>query len=40
MKAVPAILRGLPKRGFTFATVPRLLAAHPLKPGKVYFDEG
>ncbi|MCW2859868.1 MAG: hydrolase [Actinoallomurus sp.] len=40
VKAVPKILRGLRKRGFTFVTVPQLLAAHPLKPGKVYFDGG
>jgi peptidoglycan/xylan/chitin deacetylase (PgdA/CDA1 family) len=37
--AVPDILHGLAKRGFTFATVPELLAAHPLTPGKAYFDE-
>jgi peptidoglycan/xylan/chitin deacetylase (PgdA/CDA1 family) len=36
--AVPRILRGLAKRGFTFVTVPELLAAHPLHPGKAYFD--
>ena len=40
VKAVPKILRDLRKRGFTFVTVPQLLAAHPLKPGKVYFDGG
>jgi peptidoglycan/xylan/chitin deacetylase (PgdA/CDA1 family) len=40
VNAVPNILRGLAKRGFTFATVPELLAAHPLKPGKVYYDGG
>lgn len=40
VNAVPKILRGLAKRGFTLVTVPELLAAHPLKPGKVYFDEG
>jgi len=40
VNAVPRILRGLAKRGFTFVTVPELLAAHPVKPGKVYFDEG
>jgi peptidoglycan/xylan/chitin deacetylase (PgdA/CDA1 family) len=40
VKAVPKILRGLRKRGFTFVTVPQLLGAHPLKPGKVYFDGG
>lgn len=38
--AVPRILRGLAERGFTFVTVPELLAAHPLKPGKPYFDAG
>ncbi|MFB9836829.1 polysaccharide deacetylase family protein [Actinoallomurus acaciae] len=38
VRAVPKILRGLAKRGFTFVTVPELLAAHPLKPGRVYFD--
>lgn len=40
VNAVPTILRGLAKRGFTLATVPELLAAHPPKPGRVYFDEG
>ncbi len=40
VNAVPAILRGLAKRGFTFVTVPEILAAHPLKPGKVYRSEG
>jgi peptidoglycan-N-acetylglucosamine deacetylase len=40
VNAVPRILRGLAKRGFTFVTVPDLLAAHPLKPGKVYYSEG
>jgi peptidoglycan/xylan/chitin deacetylase (PgdA/CDA1 family) len=40
VNAVPRILRGLAQRGFTFVTVPELLAAHPLKPGKVYYDEG
>jgi peptidoglycan/xylan/chitin deacetylase (PgdA/CDA1 family) len=40
VNAVPAILRGLARRGFTLVTVPDLLAAHPLKPGHVYFDEG
>jgi peptidoglycan/xylan/chitin deacetylase (PgdA/CDA1 family) len=40
VNAVPKILRGLAKRGFTFATVPELLAAHPIKPGKVYYDGG
>jgi peptidoglycan/xylan/chitin deacetylase (PgdA/CDA1 family) len=40
VRAVPKILRGLAKRGFTFVTVPELLAAHPLKPGRVYFDGG
>jgi peptidoglycan/xylan/chitin deacetylase (PgdA/CDA1 family) len=40
VNAVPKILRGLAERGFTFATVPELLAAHPLKPGKVYFHGG
>lgn len=38
VQAVPKILRGLAKRGFTFVTVPEILAAHPLKPGRVYFD--
>jgi peptidoglycan/xylan/chitin deacetylase (PgdA/CDA1 family) len=38
--AVPVILRGLAKRGFTLVTVPELLAAHPMKPGAVYFDQG
>lgn len=37
VRAVPKILRGLAKRGFTFVTVPELLAAHPPKPGRVYF---
>jgi peptidoglycan/xylan/chitin deacetylase (PgdA/CDA1 family) len=40
VRAVPKILRGLAKRGFTFVTVPELLAAHPLKPGRVYFHGG
>jgi peptidoglycan/xylan/chitin deacetylase (PgdA/CDA1 family) len=40
VNAVPKILRGLAKRGFTLVTVPDLLAAHPLKPGKVYYDGG
>jgi peptidoglycan/xylan/chitin deacetylase (PgdA/CDA1 family) len=40
VNAVPKILRGLAKRGFTFATVPEVLAAHPLKPGKAYFHGG
>ena len=35
VNAVPKILRGLAKRGFTFVTVPELLAAHPLRPGTV-----
>jgi peptidoglycan/xylan/chitin deacetylase (PgdA/CDA1 family) len=39
VNAVPKILLGLAKRGFTFATVPELLAAHPLKPGDVYYGE-
>ncbi len=38
VNAVPKILDGLAKRGFTFVTVPQLLAAHPLKPGKAYLD--
>jgi peptidoglycan/xylan/chitin deacetylase (PgdA/CDA1 family) len=37
VKAVPRILDGLSKRGFTFVTVPELFAPHPLKPGKAYF---
>jgi len=40
VNAVPKILRGLAKRGFTCVTVPDLLAAHPLKSGKVYYSEG
>ncbi|MDN3358293.1 polysaccharide deacetylase family protein [Actinomadura sp. DC4] len=40
VNAVPRILRGLAKRGFTFATVPELLAARPLRPGTLYFHEG
>jgi peptidoglycan/xylan/chitin deacetylase (PgdA/CDA1 family) len=39
VNAVPKILRGLAKRGFTFVTVPELLAAHPLRPGNVYYHE-
>ena len=39
VNAVPKILRGLAKRGFTFVTVPELLSAHPVKPGKVYLRE-
>ena len=40
VQAVPQILRGLTKRGFTFATVPELLAAHPIAPGKLYYHQG
>ncbi|GAB2852154.1 hypothetical protein GCM10027176_63870 [Actinoallomurus bryophytorum] len=40
VNAVPKILRGLAKRGFTFATVPEVLAARPLKPGKAYYHGG
>jgi peptidoglycan/xylan/chitin deacetylase (PgdA/CDA1 family) len=40
VNAVPKILRGLAKRGFTFVTVPELLAAHPLQPGTVYYHQG
>jgi peptidoglycan/xylan/chitin deacetylase (PgdA/CDA1 family) len=40
VNAVPAILNGLARRGFTFVTVPDLLAAHPLRPGKVYYHGG
>lgn len=36
--AVPKILTALARRGFTFVTVPELLAAHPLRPGRVYFS--
>lgn len=40
VNAVPRILQGLTERGFTFVTVPELLAAHHLRPGRTYFDEG
>jgi peptidoglycan/xylan/chitin deacetylase (PgdA/CDA1 family) len=40
VSAVPKILRGLARRGFTFVTVPELLAAHPLAPGNLYYHEG
>jgi peptidoglycan/xylan/chitin deacetylase (PgdA/CDA1 family) len=40
VSAVPQILRGLSKRGFTFVTVPELLAAHPIAPGKLYYHQG
>ncbi len=40
VKAVPKILDGLEKRGFTFVTVPELFAPHKLKPGKAYFSRG
>jgi peptidoglycan-N-acetylglucosamine deacetylase len=40
VQAVPDILRGLAKRGFTFVTVPELLARRHLKPGKVYLHGG
>ena len=35
--AVPQILRGLARRGFTFVTVPELFGDRPLRPGGVYF---
>ena len=38
VNAVPKILNGLSKRGFTFVTVPELFAPHPLKPGTAYFS--
>ena len=40
VNAVPQILRGLAKRGFTFVTVPELLAAHPIAPGRLYYHQG
>jgi peptidoglycan/xylan/chitin deacetylase (PgdA/CDA1 family) len=40
VNAVPAILRGLDERGFTFVTVPELLAAHPIRPGRLYYHQG
>ena len=40
VNAVPKILRGLAKRGFTFVTVPELLAAHPLKSGEGLLQRG
>lgn len=36
--AVPRILRGLARRGFTFVTVPELFGDRPLRPGTAYFD--
>lgn len=38
VNAVPAILAGLARRGFTFVTVPELFGDRSLKPGKTYFD--
>jgi peptidoglycan/xylan/chitin deacetylase (PgdA/CDA1 family) len=38
VNAVPKILTGLSRRGFTFVTVPELFAPQPLKPGKVYLS--
>jgi peptidoglycan/xylan/chitin deacetylase (PgdA/CDA1 family) len=38
--AVPAILNGLDRRGFTLVTVPDLLGAHPLRPGRAYYGGG
>jgi peptidoglycan/xylan/chitin deacetylase (PgdA/CDA1 family) len=40
VNAVPKILSGLSRRGFTLVTVPQLLAGRPLKPGKVYLSGG
>jgi hypothetical protein len=40
VNAVPQILRGLAKGGFTFVTVPELLAAHPIAPGRLYYHQG
>ncbi|MCO5993786.1 polysaccharide deacetylase family protein [Actinoallomurus rhizosphaericola] len=38
VKAVPKILAGLSRRGFTFVTVPELFGDRSLKPGQTYFD--
>ncbi|GAA4607602.1 hypothetical protein GCM10023195_29030 [Actinoallomurus liliacearum] len=38
VNAVPKILAGLSRRGFTFVTVPELFGARSLKPGETYFD--
>ncbi|WP_433174404.1 polysaccharide deacetylase family protein [Actinoallomurus sp. CA-150999] len=38
VNAVPKILVGLARRGFTFVTVPELFGGHALKPGQTYFD--
>jgi peptidoglycan-N-acetylglucosamine deacetylase len=40
VNAVPRILDGLSKRGFTFVTIPELFAGRPLKPGRAYLDGG
>ncbi|MCO6008901.1 polysaccharide deacetylase family protein [Actinoallomurus purpureus] len=38
VNAVPKILAGLARRGFTFVTVPELFGGRSLKPGQTYFD--
>lgn len=38
VNAVPEILAGLARRGFTFVTVPELFGDRSLKPGQTYFD--
>jgi peptidoglycan/xylan/chitin deacetylase (PgdA/CDA1 family) len=38
VNAVPKILAGLARRGFTFVTVPELFGDRSLKPGETYFD--
>ncbi|MCO5991191.1 polysaccharide deacetylase family protein [Actinoallomurus spadix] len=38
VNAVPKILAGLSRRGFTFVTVPELFGNRSLKPGRTYFD--
>jgi peptidoglycan/xylan/chitin deacetylase (PgdA/CDA1 family) len=40
VNAVPKILDGLSRRGFTFVTVPELFAGRPLKPGFTYLAGG
>jgi peptidoglycan-N-acetylglucosamine deacetylase len=38
VNAVPKVLTGLARRGFTLVTVPELFGGRALKPGEAYFD--
>ncbi|WP_243774680.1 polysaccharide deacetylase family protein [Actinomadura barringtoniae] len=38
VEAIPRVLRGLKKRGFTFATVSQVLQGTKLKPGHTYLE--